>query len=875
MLLKERSYRSVNPAPSSNRLWRFGKRTKIAAVILAIVTVAAALFAAGGFVGVSAERQQLVKKMLRVDVGATVRNTWTSLGASPEQIMIDIKHKDYEQLAAWRQQALERGQITSDLKESVPATIRYRDKQLKAKVRLKGEWTDHLAFNKWSFRINVSGEDTLFGMKSFSIQHPRTRSYIYEWIYHTALRREDIPAQRYQFIAVTVNGRHQGVFALEENFTKQLIESNQRREGVILRFNGDFRYQPFSHEPGVTQTTADTGIAAQESSNIQLYDEEKIAEDPNLHKQFLVAHNLLQAFRAGRLPTHKVFDADKLAMYFAVSELTGGTFAAYDWSDMRLLYNPVTSLLEPIGVEGNVNYEGTAKPICTDCFTPEDSFHRRLFDDEVFFRKYVAALEKVSDPAYVDALLADIGPELDQQMRIIHSEWPYWNYSPDTLYRNSASLRGYLNPHKGLHAYLIRGKGQRCELDLGAIQAMPIEVLSVSAGDVVLLPGSPLVLPGKVTGETVAYRSAVFATYSGASLSEEWQKTLKVQYRLLGTNTDRVAEVFPYPRLDETLLLADILRCDPNPEQFPFVQMDEQARTITFVAGQHRVDRNLILPAGYTVVAGPGVEIDLAVGAKVITYSPLRFAGTEEQPVVIQSLDGTGQGLTVLKAGAKSLLNYVTFRGLTNPDENGWTLTGAVTFYASPVELRHCEFLDNHSEDSLNIIRSEFLIDQSLFQNATSDAFDGDFVTGTVSRSSFVKIKGDCIDVSGSRVKLADIYVRECNDKGVSLGEASAGTGERIVVEKSRIGIAAKDLSEGVFTDVQITDTEMGLAVFQKKPEYGGGRLEVTQLNLDRVKTPYVIETGSTMIVENRQLPPKDAEVKKLLYGSAESTAAK
>ncbi len=870
MLLKEST---AAPARTSHRFRWLGRRLRIAAAILVVVTLAAAVFAAGGFVGVSAERQQLVKKMMRADVAATVRNTWTSLGANPEQITIDVKHKYYEQLAAWRELALQRGQITSDLKESVPATIRYRDKQMKAKVRLKGEWTDHLAFNKWSFRINISGDNTLFGMKSFSIQHPRTRSYIYEWIYHKALQREGIAAQRYQFIAVTVNGRHQGIFALEENFTKQLIESNQRREGVILRFNGDFRYQPFSHEPGVTQTTADTGIAAQESSNIQLYDEEKIAEDAALYQQFLVAHNLLQAFRAGRLPTHKVFDADKLAMYFAVSELTGGTFAAYDWSDMRLLYNPVTSLLEPIGVEGNVNYESPTKPICTDCATPEDSFHRRMFDDEVFFRKYVAALERVSDPAYVDALLADIGPELDQQMRIIHSEWPYWNYSPDTLHRNSASLRGYLNPHKGLHAYFLRGEGQSCELELGAIQGMPIEVLSVSAGDVVLLPASPLVLPGKVTAKTVAYRPVTFTAPSSITWSNESLKTLQVHYRILGTNTDRIADVFPYPRLDESLLQADVLRCDPNPEQFPFVHMDEQARTITFTAGQHRVDRKLILPAGYTVVAGPGVEINLVGRAKVISHSPLQFTGTEEQPVVIESQDGTGQGLTVLNGGTKSLLKYVTFRGLTNPDDNGWTLTGAVTFYASPVELIHCEFLDNNSEDSLNIIRSEFSIDQSLFQNTTSDAFDGDFVTGSVTRSSFVKVSGDCIDVSGSRVKLADIYVREAGDKGVSIGEASAGTGERIVIEKSRIGIAAKDLSEGVFTDVQITDTEMGLAVYQKKPEFGGGRLHVTQLNLERVKTPYVIETGSTMSVENRQLVPKNTDVKQLLYGSAESPA--
>jgi hypothetical protein len=251
------------------------------------------------------------------------------------------------------------------------------------------------------------------------------------------------------------------------------------------------------------------------------------------------------------------------------------------------------------------------------------------------------------------------------------------------------------------------------------------------------------------------------------------------------------------------------------------------------------------------------------------------LAGAPESPVVIESEDGSGQGLTVLNAEGQSLLESVSFRKLTSPKHNGWSLTGAVTFYCSPVEFRHCEFLDNDSEDSLNIIKSEFLIDQSLFANTTSDAFDGDFVTGSVTRSNFVNIRGDCVDVSGSRVKLEDIYVRQAGDKGVSLGEASTATGARIHIEKSRIGVAVKDLSHGVLADVHIADTEFGLAVFQKKPEYGGGKLEVNQLQLERVTNPYLIEQGSTIVVEDRLLEPNHADVNQLIYGSSEEAAAK
>ena len=103
-------------------------------------------------------------------------------------------------------------------------------------MRLKGDWTDHLFGDKWSFRIKVKGDNTLFGMKQFSIHHPRARNFIYEWLYHQALKREGVLSLRYDFIEVTLNGKNLGVYALEEHFEKRLIEHNQYREGPIIKF---------------------------------------------------------------------------------------------------------------------------------------------------------------------------------------------------------------------------------------------------------------------------------------------------------------------------------------------------------------------------------------------------------------------------------------------------------------------------------------------------------------------------------------------------------------------------------------------------------------------------------------------------------------
>ncbi|MDQ3047933.1 MAG: CotH kinase family protein, partial [Bacteroidota bacterium] len=167
-------------------------------------------------------------------------NYWKGRDAQTENISIEIKSKEMKILEQNRDQAIERGVIINDQDgEYVPATLEYKGKKIKIKLRLKGHMTDHLQANKWSFRIKVKDKDSFMGMNRFSIQHPGTRGYIYEWIYHELMKKEGIIALRYKFINVFVNGKDWGLYALEENFENELLENNNRKRGPIVRFNPD------------------------------------------------------------------------------------------------------------------------------------------------------------------------------------------------------------------------------------------------------------------------------------------------------------------------------------------------------------------------------------------------------------------------------------------------------------------------------------------------------------------------------------------------------------------------------------------------------------------------------------------------------------
>ena len=59
----------------------------------------------------------------------------------------------------------------------MPAEIRWADRSVRVKLRLKGDLPDHLEGDKWSFRIHTRDGNAIMGMRRFSIQAPKTRGF--------------------------------------------------------------------------------------------------------------------------------------------------------------------------------------------------------------------------------------------------------------------------------------------------------------------------------------------------------------------------------------------------------------------------------------------------------------------------------------------------------------------------------------------------------------------------------------------------------------------------------------------------------------------------------------------------------------------------
>ena len=105
----------------------------------------------------------------------------------------------------------------------------------------------------------------------------------------------------------------------------------------------------------------------------------------------------------------------------------------------------------------------------------------------------------------------------------------------------------------------------------------------------------------------------------------------------------------------------------------------------------------------------------------------IEFRGTEVAPIRLESRNAgeIWSGVMVLAAPRRSLWEHVQVQGAGEVARGGWTTTGGVTFYRSPVTLLECAFEGGHAEDALNVFGTDVELDGVRFLDCPSDAFDG------------------------------------------------------------------------------------------------------------------------------------------------------
>ncbi len=829
-------------------------------------------------------------KNLFVEKALDIKNSDTYLQTENglPTLTLDIPFDSLEQIMKKREEAILTGVLLSTDDDLVNAKATFDNQsQVKIDMRLKGDWVDHIGGTKWSYRIHVKGEDQLYGMKNLSIQAPETRQFLYEWAYHQNLILEDVLTTRYGFVNVIENGEYKGIYAIEESFSTELMESQGERAGIILRFDEDSLWinrANFIEDSEEIYTAASQQgmfmVTGMEQSYVQIFQANSVASNPTLNEEAQTAIALLKGFQEGVLSANEVFDVQKFGRFLAISDLWASNHAGY-WHNLRYYYNPVTSLLEPIAYDGD-----TAR-------YPTNSL-ATIFSDEAYFkdpevrRAYSAELERITKAGYVEELKLKLNDELAKYRPALIKEYGEaliplpWDF----LESRQIVMADQINPAfpiQGRYAILGEGENQKLHVRLNNLMILPIKILAIN----LVTDAESFQLNAKdfeIQGDVLRDTPDIEINYIGGSntdshpqadlnlvLSEEMKTAIEGTKNLQFFAHVQISGVSR--EFDVALTLDDIEQslldrpsvlfsnAEENLSKHAFLRKQDE-RTVIIEQGDWVVDGDLIIPPQYHLVILPGTTLRFEENALLLTGNQILAMGTEAQPIRFTAKENNWAGIVVLNAEEKSIINYTSIEHTASINREGWVLTGGVTFYQSPVRFFYTSFSDHIGEDSLNLIHTSYEMVYVKIRNSFADALDTDFSDGLIQDCSFYQIGGDAVDVSGSNTTIKNSFMILITDKAVSAGENSNVSISNLVVDDANIGVASKDFSTVTVDNINLHNIHYtAFTAYIKKSVYGPGSIYAKNIMTTNIADLALVQTGNTVILDDVVMETQELDV--------------
>jgi hypothetical protein len=321
------------------------------------------------------------------------------------RLELSIPIRNLMRLDDIRGESLRRGLLFRSANDMVSAMLSGGGRREKVRIRLKGDWVDHFGTDKWSWRVHVLGDGHILGLRRFSLQSPDTRWFQREAEFFQHLRAEGVLAPRYEFVELWLNGVDVGVMALEEHFSKELLEAQGRREGVIVRFDEDDFWRDRERNDailGVGRVLPYQDLSWR-SVRIRPFREKVIRQSAVLERQADTAVGMLRAVQSNAVEPSVVFDVEATGRFLALHDFWG-YWHGLRWHNFRFYLNPFTLKLEPI------SFDATSDGIRPEFVYRDRSliFARVLLADDAIYAAYRRYLARFMDRAYVDETIAEL-----------------------------------------------------------------------------------------------------------------------------------------------------------------------------------------------------------------------------------------------------------------------------------------------------------------------------------------------------------------------------------------------------------------------------------------------------------------------------------
>ncbi len=764
------------------------------------------------------------------------------------EINLEIQFDDVLVIENFRKTSIENGILGSkELIPRVKANIIFEGKKYRGDIRLKGDRKVHFQEkSKSSYKVELDRNQYLFGLKKFSIQKPRIRNYIHEWIFHEMARDFNIIKLKYEFINLSVNGEDQGLYVIEEGFGKELIERNKRRNGPIFGIDEDI---------------------SNDINNpvFEIYNKNYWSRSEN-NPLVRTASQKLRDFFNKEDNLENVFDVEKWAAYFAVVDMTSNYHGAL-LKSVKFYYNPINGLFEPIPFDGhrlkpnyhsyNLNYDDRILiDIISDAQNRDEAsltwvkkfFFKSKEINQDFYNLYLKNLRTISSKIYIDKFLKKNLKKIKKINSHIYSDYFYYDNS-----RNFGS---------GLYYFLLEDFFHQAENIQNKLKTKRnIQVLKKNNSEFLIknyYKNYGALMIEKLICNNNGQKIEIKINEPVKNFSNTLIKPPKEKIENLRCTHVNLVNKF---NENPSLMKVDYINSDYNYKKFQdsdpeildkyFVKENKQ---LFLINDEIVIDQNLYIPKGYEVFVKPNQKIFLINNAFIISNSPWNIGGENGQVVITGRIDNMGGGILIgdnnkLSKIQNTKISYLTgYEKKLNPE---FLILGSINFHQTNVEIKNVNFENIYSEDSINIFRSSFKINNNSFNNISFDAIDIDFSNGEISYSNFKNIKNDAIDFSGSNAKIYNSYFENVDDKLISAGENSKINISKINGLNSHAGIVSKDGSEVYSSDIDFNGVAIPFAAYQKKKEYNHGLLVVKNYDINNFSAKWIKDKKSKIIVNN------------------------
>ena len=761
-----------------------------------------------------------------------------------------------------KESILSKGLPTANEMPNIKIKIIHDGNELGADIRLKGDRLVHfIDKEKSSYKLELDKNQYLFGIKKFSLQKPRIRNYVHEWIFHEISKKEGIIKIKYDFINLTINGDDKGLYVVEEGFGKELIERNKRRNGPIFSLDEDV-------------------YGFYDNPVFEIYNK-NYWQKPENNLIANIASQKLHDFFDNKIYVEEVFDLNKWAAYFAVVDLTSNYHGAL-LKSVKLYYNPLNGLFEPIPFDGhrhkpnyhkyNLNYDNrilidiVQNPVGDEIsgFTwLRKFFYKDKKLNKSFYNLYASYLSKISKKDYIDKFLKDNLDQIEKINSHIYADYFFYD-----------NVRSY---GIGLYYFLLSDFEHQAKNIRNKLKSKNrIQLLKINEKEY-LFKNFYKNYNLLVAKTLLCNRNS---TEFRIDLNHDINNFTNTSLYLMDKNTNDLTcnSLVLYDKLNKKTFF---LKVD-HLNSFYFYRnfkkqfsknfrdyFDENGKNLVLKNDTIEVNTNIYIPEGYNVIIKPGQKLFLTNKAFIISNSPWNIGSKEGSVIISGKKDDLGGGIFVSDTNQISNLENVEFSNLTgyNLDKDSeFIILGSINFHQTKVKIKNVSFKNIFSEDAINIFRSDFNIDNAKYLNISSDAIDIDFSNGNIQQAKFLNIKNDAIDFSGSDVSVKNVYFNNINDKIISAGEDSRININQIKGVNSYAGIISKDGSKVYSKNINFDGVKIPFAAYQKKNEYNYPSLETKNYKLENFLIKSVQDTTANIKSDDETLVMNSKQINSLIY---------